>query len=604
MRKLLLTFVCALVALTGAAVPVTFVTDDGYRISYVRVDGMEYSSPYDGSPFQVDVEPGEHELIAYLVQEGDYYSVDLDWGTLQTFTVGNEPLTVTYSVADNYVEVPVSVLDETGAPFSNLSVRFSAEANGVYYNISVLLEDGGTATTFLARGVTYTAEVTPEAHYAPLSATLDTSLPNPAVNFSYAEGFSRIDFPVTGCWLPEGENGPLNGYLSLYVDGRSYVNCAAWDDTTDPYAIVPDGEYYYSVQGYIDENDTQAEGGGWLTVQGADMQVPLDFSAAQPVTYTSADENFYASTVVTFDGGREGDINFFNATYLLPGTYLVKAPVTDENGRDCIARQAFTVADAPVTVNVSNSAADYHDITFTVTGPNGNMDYTAMVDGSYFYCSYYDMGNDALSDGTYAWRLTQVTYPLGIGYASLPFGPTGTFTVAGADVDIPVDLTAMKFFMITLTKDGEKVEYSHVNFRNAAGEVDFASVLSEGPAGLMPGTYVVIFYDDYGNPMSGTLTVTPDTPENVTVELSDGVLGIDNVAAAGDLAVTVTDGGLRVDAAAGTADVAVFDLSGRTVLTATAAAGETVATTALPAGVYVARVQQGTTVKTVKFVNR
>ena len=82
----------------------------------------------------------------------------------------------------------------------------------------------------------------------------------------------------------------------------------------------------------------------------------------------------------------------------------------------------------------------------------------------------------------------------------------------------------------------------------------------------------------------------------------DGTSGISSIEATNG-GISVVDGGLLVSCT-GRATVDVYDTTGRRVMNCTAADGETIGTTGLPAGIYVARMQQGGTAQSVKFAVR
>ena len=184
--------------------------------------------------------------------------------------------------------------------------------------------------------------------------------------------------------------------------------------------------------------------------------------------------------------------------------------------------------------------------------------------------------------------------------------PGGTFAVDGADVAVPVNLTDHRFFKLHYTKDGE-VGYMFSSMYLIDGEGNRKPVGMGGTSGigmgLKPGTYVVEGETDYAyEPIHGTLVVPADCPESITVEMADGTSGIGHIEAT-EGGLRVVDGGLTVSCT-GRATIDVYDTTGRRVMSCTATDGETIGTTGLPAGVFVARMQQAGAVQSVKFAVR
>ena len=87
--------------------------------------------------------------------------------------------------------------------------------------------------------------------------------------------------------------------------------------------------------------------------------------------------------------------------------------------------------------------------------------------------------------------------------------------------------------------------------------------------------------------------------------MHEGASAIGSVETAGCLDAKAVAGGLQISATeGGHVSVSIYDTMGRLVLTAQAADGETVSTADLSTGIYIARLQQGAALQSMKFVVR
>lgn len=615
MKKFLLCGLLLLAGVTARATEVTFTTDDGYIFGTVRIyqEGLDYAVS-GGAPYEptttLDLEPGTYYVRAQLCTND--YVTNLPTGGKTTFTVGNSPMTVNYSVADNYVTVRFSVTDENGRPLEGCNVGADPTVQSDEYSLCSF-----TATT--GADGTVEALVTPDLsfngwcsaeHYTGLDQAFATTDEDGSVDFSYA-GHRRVTFTCTGYYAPDNMPDYFSGTITMNgSDGAylMYLNPAYDGTNTTTYVVLPEGNYDYEAYADIDANEGEAYLRDVLSVGGSNVNVTLDFANVQPVTIVFDETLGFSPGVTKLVGDKKLIINTsYEGLHLAPGSYLCTGSFADENNEDGYHfNQPFTVADAPVTVEIDTDPSAFHAVTFDVTTPQGKVQSMCYVEGDIFVSDagdYYE-SLPRFANGTYEYFAT-VVWISNYSYA-LPFMPGGTFTVDGADVAVPMDLTDHRFFKLYYVKDGE-IGYSFSSMYLIDGEGNRKPVGMGGTSGiglgLKPGTYVVEGETDYAyEPIHGTLVVPADCPESFTVEMADGTSGIGHIEVT-EGGLSVVDGGLTVSCT-GRATINVYDTTGRRVMSCTATDGETIGTTGLPAGVYVARMQQAGAVQSVKFAVR
>lgn len=615
MKKILLCGLLLLAGVTTRATEVTFTTDEGYFLGEILVYQEDLGYVVNGSipdaPTEtLDLEPGTYYVRAQLVTQDDY--VYLPTGGKTTFTVGNSPMTVNYSVADNYVNVRFSVTDENGRPLEGCSIDASPTNMSDEYRMcgfNATTGADGTAEALAAPDVDFMG-LNHIDHYTTLEQTFTTTADGADVAFSYA-GHRRVTFTCRGYYAPEDMPDYYSGTITLN-DGDGYdlmyLNPAYDGTTATTYAVLPEGNYDYEAYADINADGDEAYLRDVLTVGGSNADITLDFANVQPVTFVFDETKGFTPGVTKLVDGKKLIISAGSeGLHLAPGPYVCTGNFYDAAGeRNCYINQPFTVADAPVTVDIDTDPGHFYGVTFDVTTPQGKAQSICAVEGNITVADIEDFitSHPGFTNGTYSYYASAV-WIVDYSYA-LPFMPGGTFTIDGADVTVPVDLTDHRFFKISYTKDGQGgFNFTNMSLTNSEGKQNYVSLggTSGIGIGLKPGTYTVNGETDYTyEPIHGTLVVPDDCPEWLTVEMSDGTSGIGNIKApTGDL--TVVDGGLLVNCT-GRATVDVYDTTGRRVMSRSAADGETIGTTDMPAGIYVARLQQAGTTQSVKFIVR
>lgn len=614
MKKILLCGLLLLAGVTTRATEVTFTTDEGYILGTVRIyqEGLDYAvsgtSPYQPTA-TLDLEPGTYYMRASLSTED--YETSLPTGGKTTFTVGSSPMTVNYAVADNFVTVRLSVTDENGRPLEGCDVGADPTVQSDEYSMcsfNAITGADGTAEALAAPDVSFNSWCRAD-HYTQLSQAFATTAGGASVAFSYA-GHRRVNFTCTGYYAPGDTPDYFSGTITLN-DGDGYYLMylnPAYDGTgVTTYAVLPEGNYDYEAYADINADGDEAYLRDVLTVGGSNADITLDFANVQPVTFVFDETKGFTPGVAKLVDGKKLIISAGSeGLHLAPGPYLCTGSFYDENYEDQYHfNQPFTVADAPVTVEIDTDPAAYHSVTFDVTTPQGKMQSICYVDKDIMVADVenYATSSPNFSNGTYDYFAASVWMD---GYSyGLPYMPGGTFTVDGADVTVPVDLTDHRFFKIYFTKDGSSYSFSSLLLTDSEGNDAVFGMGGWGGAGmgLKPGTYAIDgTTDNTYEPIHGTLVVPDDCPEWLTVEMSDGTSGIGNIEAPTG-GIAIVDGGLLVNCT-GRATVDVYDTTGRRVMSRSAVDGETIGTTDMPAGIYVARLQQAGTTQSVKFIVR
>lgn len=615
MKKILLCGLLLLAGVTTRATEVTFTTDEGYFLGEIRVyqEGLGYAvngSIPDAPTETLDLEPGTYYVRARLVTQDDY--IYLPSGGKTTFTVGNSPMTVNYSVADNYVNVRFSVTDENGRPLEGCSINASPTNMSDEYSMcgfNATTGADGTAEALAAPDVSFNSWCRAD-HYTQLSQAFATTAGGASVAFSYA-GHRRVNFTCTGYYAPGDTPDYFSGTITLN-DGDGYylmyLNPAYDGTTATTYAVLPEGNYDYEAYADIDADGDEAYLRDVLTVGGSNADITLDFANVQPVTFVFDEASGLYLSVAKIVGEKKLTMTASHeGLYLASGSYVCTGSFYDATGgrNNCYINQPFTVADAPVTVDIDTDPGHFYGVTFDVTTPQGKAQSICSVEDNITVADIEDFitSHPGFANGTYSYYASAV-WIVDYSYA-LPFMPGGTFTIDGADVTVPVDLTDHRFFKIYFTKDGSSYSFSSLFLTDSEGNdaVFGMGGWSGAGMGLKPGTYAINgTTDDTYESIHGTLVVPDDCPEELTVEMFDGTSGIGSIEATNG-GISVVDGGLMVSCT-GRATVDVYDTTGRRVMSCTAADGETIGTTGLPAGIYVARMQQDGTAQSVKFAVR
>lgn len=615
MKKILLCGLLLLAGVTTRATEVTFTTDEGYILGTVRIyqEGLDYAvsgtSPYQPTA-TLDLEPGTYYMRASLSTED--YETSLPTGGKTTFTVGSSPMTVNYAVSDNFVTVRLSVTDENGRPLEGCDVGADPTVQSDEYSMcsfNAITGADGTAEALAAPDVSFNSWCRAD-HYTQLSQAFATTAGGASVAFSYA-GHRRVNFTCTGYYAPGDTPDYFSGTITLN-DGDGYylmyVNPAYDGTTATSYAVLPEGNYDYEAYADINADGDEAYLRDVLTVGGSNADITLDFANVQPVTFVFDEASGLYPSVAKIVGEKKLMMTAsYEGLYLASGSYVCTGSFYDAAGgrNNCYINQPFTVADAPVTVNIDTDPGHFYGVTFDVTTPQGKAQSICSVEDNITVADIEDFitSHPGLANGTYSYYASAV-WIVDYSYA-LPFMPGGTFTIDGADVTVPVDLTGHRFFKIYFTKDGSSYSFSSLFLTDSEGNDAVFGMGGWGGAGmgLKPGTYAIDgTTDNTYEPIHGTLVVPDDCPEELTVEMFDGTSGISSIEATNG-GISVVDGGLLVSCT-GRVTVDVYDTTGRRVMNCTAVDGETIGTTGLPAGIYVARMQQGGTAQSVKFAVR
>lgn len=610
-KRTLLCGLFATASLTAGATEITFTSDLDFRQLYVFAEGeavpVSESEPQTSST-TLDLAPGRYHVAATLdADDGKTYPL----GAMKAFTVGDTPATVSYTTTENYVPVRFTVTDENGRPLKGIVIDASADDFSYVrfeYSFHAETEDDGTVTTLAAPDMSFLCSTSdPGQHYTSLQQRFSTSSEGTDVALSYA-GYHRISLTVTGYYVPEWDDPAHFSGNATLTDGNQFtfdLNNGGTGHTL--WAVVPNGKYDILLHSPHDENGHEVMATTPLMVNDADVERTVDLSGARKVSFAPDDLSGDFTLYATGGDRRVALTTGTYQTYLLPGSYELAGAFYDmATERRYIFGHPFHVANAALTVNVATDRTLYHDVTLDVSTTSGKAGYQAYVNGSEVaYAEGALKSLPAIADGSYTYTVANVWVDK-TQYV-LPLTPEGTFTVNGADVTVPVDLTDHRFFTLHYTRDGKNFDFSNMFLTDSEGRTVHVEQggLSGVRFGLRPGTYRIngtLEFDQTGS-VSGILTVPDDCPAELTVDLTGSTTGITETHT-GTLTLRVTTDGLQVGAVPGTATLRLYDTTGRHVLSAQVADGTTIHTTHLPTGVYVARLRQGATTRSLKFAIR
>lgn len=611
MKRMLLCSLLATAGLTAEATEITFTSDLDFRQLYVFAEGeavpVSVTEPQTSST-TLDLAPGRYYVAATLdSDDGNTYPL----GAMKTFTVSDTPTTVSYTTSENYVPVRFTVTDENGHPLKGIAIDAGADDFSYVrfeYSFHAETGDDGTVTALAAPGMSFLCSTSdPGQHYTSLQQRFSTGSEGIDVALSYT-GYHCISLTVTGYYVPEWDDPANFSGSATLTDGNQFafnLNNGGTGHTL--WAVVPDGRYDLLLRSQHDEEGYEVVATTPLVVNGADVEQTVDLSGARKVSFAPDDLSGDFTLYATNGDRRVALTTGTNRTYLLPGSYELAGAFYDmATERRYIFGHPFHVTDAALTVSVATDHALYHDVTLDVSTARGKAGYQAYVNGSEVaYAEGFIKSLPAIADGSYTYTVTNVWVDK-TQYV-LPLTQEGTFTVSGADVTVPVDLTDHRFFTLHYTRDGKDFDFSNMNLTDSEGRTVHVEQggLSGVRFGLRPGTYRIngtLEFDLTGS-VSGTLTVPDDCPAELTVDFTGKPTGIAD-AHAETLTLRVTTDGLQVGAAPGTATLDLYDTTGRRVLSKPATGGATISTTHLPAGVYIARLRQGATTRNLKFAIR
>ena len=606
-RFLLFVFLLTLTLAVQATV-VTFRAPEGFALSDVYVDENYVEGIYDEATqllqFSADLEPGEHKVKASLrfVESGRYISL----GKAQAFTVGNSPSEVTYSL-DNFALLKFLVKDELGKAFPEVSIRVSNEL-GISESCST--NDEGQAEMYVAadfgQNCTYTVSA---RRYAELSGTfaLADATTN-ALSISY-EKCRRLTVAVKG--LAADVSSCSVGVISWdsELEGK-YIKLdeSIYPEEPEIYFVVPDGAYccHIAASSYSGETDSKASAFVLQNVDGASAVVEVDMSKCQPITVTNQGEKISFNVSPVFNGKINSNVNDYDVSLLYPGDYQLYTTVYDDAFGYSTAyyNSAFSITDAPVSLSVSPT--DFHHVSFVLNSDYeglGHMTYISNKNGVTGSAGYISSNNDDPNfyNGDFEYYMS-VLWLDSYSYA-FPYVKKGSFSVKDADVTVPVDLTDVRLFKISL--NGAKTMGNVVITNEKGGKVEWSYFASSMGLALPVGKYTIEGVANEKN-VSCTLEVPENCPEWISLELKETQVGIGTVIAPDGLSARMEEGGLRIVAPDhSVVKVELFDMSGRRVgMVGSANDGEVISTSSLTAGVYMARLSAGSVVRTVKFVVR
>lgn len=613
MKKHLLGALLLIITPAAQATEVTITTESTYTLRhlYIFAEGQDRPvnelEPWESS-VTLDLEPGQYHMAATLDSDN---GTTLPLGASKTFTVNDTPTTVAYTAAENYVPVRFTVTDDNGRPLEGITIDTGADETSYLcfeYGFQVRTAADGTAETLAAPNKAFTCSTYDgEKHFASLQQRFSTGPEGTDVALSYA-GYHRINLTVTGYYVPEWDNPDnFSGTAILRGENQFELEFTAGGTGHTLWAVVPDGQYDLLIRYPHDADGHELVATTPVTVSHADVSQSIDLAGARKVSFAPDNISGEFTLYATSGDRRVALTEGVYPVYLLPGPYELAGAFYDmATERRYIFGHPFHVTDAALTVSVATDHALYHDVKLDVSTARGKAGYQAYVNGSEVaYAEGFIKSLPAIADGSYTYTVTNVWVEK-TQYV-LPLTQEGTFTVSGADVTVPVDLTDHRFFTLHYTRDGKDFDFSNMNLTDSEGRTVHVEQggLSGVRFGLRPGTYRIngtIEFDLTGS-VSGTLTVPDDCPAELTVDFTGKPTGIAD-AHAETLTLRVTTDGLQVGAAPGTATLDLYDTTGRRVLSKPATGGATISTTHLPAGVYIARLRQGATTRNLKFAIR
>lgn len=609
MKRLLL--FCFLLTLTLAmrATVVTFQAPEGCKLDFVKVDADYYvDGTYDETTQQqiyfADLEPGEHSVQASLTFTERGQSTSL--GSTQTFTVGDEPSVVTYSL-DNFALLKFALKNEQGKALYPAFMYIYGDSydKSAYGNVNeeglveyYVASDFGHICTYKVEAESASSEII----YAPLTGSFSLEEAKKTLNISY-ENCRRLTVAVKGTTSQQDYSV---GIFDLKNEGNSSNFIVRGD--VDPESmkvtfLLPDGEYCCNVENKVqDEQNLQSF--QLQKIDGQPVTVDVDMSKCIPVEMKYSNNKAPFAVYPIFDGVNGYIVSASSPSHLSPGSYLLSTSVNDESfgGATGYYNQTINVADAPVSLSISPS--DFHHVNFVLNSDEyEGLEYYIYVgdknaqDGS----AGIAMSDDETPDfyrGDFDYYVA-VLWLNNFSYAC-PYGNRGSFTVKDADVSVPIDLSKMRLFKASL--NGMR-SIDNVSFTNEKGEKKNLSMIVSGMGLALPVGKYTVEGSLNGQKMNYILEVPENCPDVLVLDFKDVPVGIESVMAQNNLSAQVEKGGLYITASEhAVVSVSLYDLWGRCVSKQSVNSGEYVSTTNLTPGVYVACLSAGSATRTVKFM--
>lgn len=254
-----------------------------------------------------------------------------------------------------------------------------------------------------------------------------------------------LTFELTGKSLPSTDYNPS---VSIYPPDHGISGYVRMERTSESpltykgriYAMDGEYEYRYGTHPYWSGIDSQS-----ITVSG-DQTIKLAMDNCQEVTFTLNGEPFESNSSVyikTADGGYVGS----DYSFLSPGKYIASAEARFDNTYVYPDDKAFTVADAPVTVNFVFNPNDYHKV---------NVSFLNFSEGMYgdieFLNDSYSVDCSSGSSNKYVYLPSgNYTYRVEIDSktSNMSFPLVGTIRIADRDESLTID--ANDFVHVSIT---------------------------------------------------------------------------------------------------------------------------------------------------------
>lgn len=639
-------------AITGNAINIEYDTQLWHEvdISYKGISGIAHVS-IDGSKyFQVEKSPaissvylpeGEHLVAIYADGRDDFLdtikSNTIIFASPQTFTVTNaQNQKFNYDFnTENYTGIQLTVRKIDGnrrginmaleVSYSNGSYSYSgcARTSILSGKVNVYAADPGTFSCQLY-GIDGDAK-----HYAPRSWKEEVGMDVKKDTIDYSQFAHKLTLIVT----PRSDDD--SPHFSHHFDGTFIEEGFGLpssslekqdDGTYQWYGYVPqltfNGriEYNYGVDGIeIISDTTIAE----------DKTINVDFNNYVPVTYTvdgvaydafkDSLSNTYKSVFPADDETRaycvKNDINNLdNCAYLKPGSYTAVLFNNSDNA-PITAEQTFTVTEgvSDVTVNLATLTDEQKGkVTISFTGTTLDVNKVQLYSKLSIYDvyeDYYTLGTQFLwVPGRYEYYIAGNLYTSGNDTYHIMKRITATGTVTGGMAQtLTIDMTGYKAVTLKFQDafgndlNSDNLDGYSFSFMKLADDLYGSSENVIVPMGTYNGEFRFINDNRDSVYYHGTAVITTDG--DVVVRLTDYISsGITMTATDGaPLGACFTSEGLLISGSGQSVSVSVYDLQGRSVLVATAKDGTTVDTRLLASGIYVVRLQQGTTTKTFKL---
>lgn len=599
---------------------VTLRAPEGYRFySSLYIDGKEYSFDYSDTgepvtaiPFRIM--PGEHTWQATLTSLDG--ATRYPTGTVQTFTVADAPLDVTYAFdAADYPGLRVLVKDVDGTPAAGFYVGLENVGTGDWGELSTDAE--GRGTYFVDSPGTYRVEVCDaDGNYLQqtLTVELGQGMTERTVSF---EGWHSFTLQLPDLWPYSQESStatltwtsasdpsdPRNG-TAMHNEWRSGEQPGEWTQW------LPAGNLSvrYTAR---DNNGTIVDATSQTAMPDANTTYAVDLSGHHHVNYVAGDGSAARTNCVTLyrlesDGNRTAA-----AGHLLPdGTYMAYYCPWYEDSDSYFPENSdsvsFTVAGADIEVRFNVSESDYRRIGLThyderilaaeLSNPSDPRWASVYIDE---YAQFYLLPRRAYPYYVH-YLIVYADNGDALWYYTLP--EPRSFSVEPGQEYVEIPLSDYRLIDLTATLDGTPVDGISL-VEGAGGLTAINYIYADSPArfALRPGSYTLIVETEPdGTLLYGRITVTEATADGpMTVELSTEPTGMRDAARGDMLGAQPTAGGIIVSGAAGTPIAAtLYTADGRLALRATTADGATIGNGSLPAGVYIVRLVQGNTAKT------